>query len=228
MNKLTTSIITIIIASIAIPAMAQDDAYKWDIGAGGGMSGYLGEANSANLFQHPGYSAAISMRYLFNPRWAVRGQLSTMSLSGNSADMENVFPGAKTYKFSSQVYDLGFRGEANFFNYGIGETYKKLRRWTPFAAIGLGATLSATGGSTFFAMNIPMSLGIKYKLKPRLNLALEFTMTKVFGDHVDSKELSDIYTIKSSFAKNTDWYSSIMFSISYEFGKRCVTCYYVD
>ena len=65
------------------------------------------------------------------------------------------------------------------------------------------------------------------KMRERWNLGLEFTMTKVFSDHVDGP-LSDLYGIKSSFLKNTDWYSNIAISITYEFGKRCATCHYVD
>ena len=168
------------------------------------------------------------MRYLIDTRWALRGMFTTMSLRGNSADMENVFPGGKTYEFSSQVYDLGVRAEANFFSYGIGETYKKLRRWTPYLAVGIGATLSSVDGDMFIAMNVPMSLGVKFKLRPRLNLGLEWTITKVFGDNVDGKELSNVYSIENSFIRNSDWHSSLMISISYEFGKRCVACYYED
>ena len=77
-------------------------------------------------------------------------------------------------------------------------------------------------------MTIPMAIGVKYKVKPRLNLGLEFAMTKVIGDHADGAELSDLYLIKSSFIKNTDWYSTVLFSISYEFGERCVQCNRLD
>ena len=52
-------------------------------------------------------------------------------------------------------------------------------------------------------------------------------MTKVFSDHMDGP-LSDLHQIKSSFARNTDWYSNISFSVTYEFGERCATCHYVD
>lgn len=229
MKRTIIAIVTMVLAvATSLPLKAQEEAYKWDAGVALGMSGYIGEANSSNLYKNPGFAAALSMRYLIDTRWALRGVLSTMSLSGNSADMENVLPGGQTYEFSSQIYDFGVRAEANFFNYGIGETYKKLRRWTPYIAIGVGATLSSTGGDTFIAMNVPMSLGVKYKLRERLNLGLEWTMTKVFGDNVDSKQLADIYGIKNSFIRNTDWHSSLMISISYEFGKRCVACYYED
>ena len=72
-----------------------------------------------------------------------------------------------------------------------------------------------------------MGFGLPLNLLERLNLGLEFTMTKVFSDHVDGA-LADLQTIKSSFLKNTDWYSNISISLTYEFGKRCATCHYVD
>jgi len=93
--------------------------------------------------------------------------------------------------------------------------------------VGAGVTLAKCGSESNVGFNIPMGAGIKYKLKERLNLGLEFTMTKVFSDHVDGV-LSDLYQIESSFIKNTDWYYNISVSLTYEFGKRCATCHYVD
>ena len=142
--------------------------------------------------------------------------------------MDNVLPEGRVYDFKSWVYDLGARAEFNFFNYGIGETYKRLSRFSPYLTLGVGVAMSKTGGENFVAMSLPMGFGVKYKVRPRVNLGLEFTMTKVFGDNVDSRELTDLYQIKSSFLKNTDWYSTLTFSVSYEFGERCVTCNRID
>ena len=88
--------------------------------------------------------------------------------------------------------------------------------------------MSRSGDDSFVAMTLPMGFGVKFKLRPRVNLGLEFCMTKVFGDNADSRELKDLYQIKSSFIKNTDWYSTLMLSVSYEFGERCVTCHRID
>ncbi len=73
-----------------------------------------------------------------------------------------------------------------------------------------------------------MCVGVRYKASKQVNLGIEFAMNKVFGDKVDGKQLTDLYGIKSSFIKNTDWYSTLMFTIGYEFGERCKNCYYVD
>ncbi len=209
-------------------AVAQPETYKFDLGAGIGMSGYMGDANESKLFSHPGLGANVSMRYLLNTRFALRGLVNIASLSGSTADMDNVLPGSAVYDFKSTVYDLQFRGEFNFFSYGIGESFKKLTRITPYAALGIGISMASCDGNNYTAMTIPMAIGVKYKVKPRLNLGLEFAMTKVIGDHADGAELSDLYLIKSSFIKNTDWYSTVLFSISYEFGERCVQCNRLD
>ena len=53
-------------------------------------------------------------------------------------------------------------------------------------------------------------------------------MKKVFSDRLDGDNLKDPLLIKSSFAKNTDWYSTLTFTVSYEFSKRCAACHYKE
>lgn len=61
-------ILTIVVAlASAAGASAQED-YRFDIGAGVGMTGYLGDANSANLFQNPSWDAEVLFRYIMSPR----------------------------------------------------------------------------------------------------------------------------------------------------------------
>lgn len=225
MKKLLAMLMFLLAASTTKMA-AQEESYRFDIGGQIGVDGYLGDASSS-IFSKPGFSAGASFRYLPDVRWAVRGVFNVFSLSGDTSGMDDVLPGNAQYSFKSTAYDLGARVEFNFFPYGIGETYKKLKRWTPYLTLGIGATLAQCEGESNVGFNIPMGVGLKYKLRKRLNLGLEFTMTKVFSDHVDGP-LSDLYQIKSSFLKNTDWYSNISLSLTYEFGERCATCHYVD
>lgn len=207
-------------------AVAATTPYKFDIGAAIGMSGYIGDASS-NPFKHPGFEGELSFRYLPDTRWAIRGVLSTLGLKGNTAEMNNVLPDGQAFSFTSQVYDLSARAEFNFFPYGIGETYKRLRRWTPYLVLGVGVAMSSSGGKTSVAPTLPMGMGIKFKASQRVNLGLEWTMTKAFGDHMDG-EIADLNGIKTQFYRNTDWYQRISVGISFEFGKRCETCHYVD
>ncbi len=227
--------VTFLLAMAAMPsatyaqeyaAFSEDDDYRFEIGAGIGMTGYLGDANTANLMQNPGWDGELLFRYIINPRFALKTQFYVGSLRGNSAQMTNVFPEAKTFRFSSTIYDIGEMFEFNFFNYGMGRKYQKLSRITPYIAAGLGFTLSKVEGSTDFTINIPFGIGAKYKVNKRLNLGLEFLMHKTFSDKIDGKNLSDPYQIKHSFIKNTDWYSTLTFTVTYEFSRRCAECHY--
>jgi hypothetical protein len=213
-------------AAPRVSAQAAVAPYKFDFGGGLGMSGYIGETNSSNPFRHPGFTIDLGARYVIDTRWALRASLSTSGLSGNTADMSNVLVDNAAYSFTSQVWDLGVRGEFNFFNYGIGESYKRLKRWTPYLALGFGFSLASASGNTAVAPSIPMAFGFKYKLRERINLMAEFSMAKVFSDKVDN--LADLNLIKTDFYKNTDWVSRLTVGISYEFGRRCETCHYVD
>lgn len=224
--SLVAVVLTLLSAPSLLHAQEAEESYKFDIGAGIGISGYLGDANESNLFKHTGFAGNIEGRYLINSRWALRAQMTYASISGNSADFDNKFPFDKQYDFKGGLFSIGFRGEANFFNYGIGETYKRMRRWTPFLSLGIGLAGSTVDGTTNMGFEIPMGAGFKFKIKKRINLIGEFTMTKVFSDKIDN--FKDPYEIKSSFLKNTDWYATFMVGISYEFGPRCTVCNRLD
>lgn len=220
-------ILILFLSFIPLKGNAQED-YRFDIGAGVGMTGYLGDANTANLWGNPGWDFEALFRYIANPRWAFKTNFYAGSLRGDSSQMTNVFPGGETYKFSTTFYELGEMVEFNFFSYGMGETYRKLKRISPYIAAGIGMTLWSVDGKTGAALNIPLGIGVKYKLSERWNIGFEFLMKKTFSDKLDGEALRDPYGIKSSFMKNTDWYSTMSITISYEFSKRCAVCNYKD
>ena len=142
--------------------------------------------------------------------------------------MANVLPTEEHFKFSTTFYELGEMAEFHFFNYGMGERYRKLKRFTPYITAGVSMTLWSVEGHTYAGFTLPVGIGFKYKPSRRLNLGLEFLMKKVFSDRLDGDNLVDPIGIKSSFAKNTDWYSTLTFTISYEFSKRCAQCHYKE
>lgn len=227
MKKAFLSISLLILLTETCKLSAQED-YRFDIGGGIGMSGYLGDANTSNLYQHPSWDAELLFRYIANPRWAFKTNFYIGGLSGNSSDMTNIFPNDETYKFTTTFYELGEMAEFNFFNYGIGEYYRHLKKFTPYITGGLSVTAWTVSGESGVAFTIPFGIGLKFKPSKRLNLGLEFLMKKTFTDKLDGSLLDDPHGIESSFIKNTDWYSTLTFTVSYEFSKRCATCNYKD
>lgn len=227
-RNLQKTIFAILMAmAFIMPARAQED-YRYEIGGGIGMTGYLGDANSSNLLRNPGWDFEVLFRYILNPRFNFKTNFYTGSLGGDTSQMENVLPGGANYKFHTQFFELGELAEFHFFDYGMGESYRKLRRWTPYIAAGVSLTAWSADSKFGAAFTIPMGVGLKYKPSLRWNIGLEFLMKKTFSDKLDGAQLADPLQIKSDFMKNTDWYSTLTLSISYEFSKRCAVCHYKD
>jgi len=70
---------------------------------------------------------------------------------------------------------------------------------------------------------------VKYKLKNRLNLGVEFAVHKLFRDSFDTPNskgfgLDTPYGVKSGLFKNKDWYNTLLVSITWEFGLRDGRC----
>ena len=200
--------------------------YKYEVGPLLGMSGYLGDVNNGNVFAHPGITGGAMFRYAHNSRWAFKANLSYASISGNSKDIDMKFPEEQEFSFSSNLIDLGLTAEFNFLNYGRGPAYKKYKPISPYMVAGVGFVFAICNGHNQASFTIPLGIGVKYKYKERMNLGLEFTMRKEFSDRIDG--LSDLFGIKHSFAKNTDWYSFVTLTATYEFGKRCIKCNYIE
>lgn len=223
---LLTALISVSAHAQEYAAFSEDDDYRYEIGGGVGMTGYLGDANTANLLKKPSWDFEAAFRYIINPRMALKTQLYIGGLRGNSAQMENVFPEAKTFEFSTTFYSASEMFEFNFFNYGIGRKYQKLSRVTPYIAAGLGFLVGTCDKKSTLSIEIPFGVGVKYKVNKRLNLGLSFLMHKTWTDKLDGSNLSDPNMIKHAFLKNTDWYSTLTFTVTYEFSRRCAECNY--
>lgn len=226
MNKLLSVIFFIALCLDSSQNAAAQEDYRFDAGGGIGMTGYLGDANTSNLWSNPGFDGMLLFRYMRSPRIAFKTGFYVGTLTGNTENMTDVLPNGDQFKFSTTFFELCEMFEFNFFNYGIGERYRRLKRWSPYVTAGVGATLWTTDGYTGGAFTLPFGIGGKYKINERLNLGLEFLMKKTFADRLDGPMLSDPHAIKSGFAKNTDWYSTLSVTLSYEFSKRCATCNY--
>lgn len=218
-------------------AMAQEVEYQMEMGAGAGACFYLGDANS-KPYAHTSAMGGFIVRKIFNPRMCVKGNLAMGHLSGNSkgiyipTDPESKTPegGEPTQvSFQRNVLDLGAQFEMNFWGFGTGEGYKGNSRITPYALAGMGFTLAPGGGGTAFGLNLPVGVGVKYKLKPRLNVGLEWTMRFTTSDALDvssktGTSLSAPYGIHSIGLKNKDCYSFTMVYLTYDMCPKYRKC----
>ncbi len=223
-----------IISSVSsfIKLKAQDD-YKYEIGGMAGTSFYMGDANKTKLYQNPGLSAGIIFRYNKDLRWSVKSNFVIGKVSGDTQSSGNKFPHGQEAEFSRMFYELGSQIEFNFFNYSDKFGYLGAKRISPYIFTGIGFTLGS-GEKPFFDVNVPLGIGVKYKIKDRLNLGFEFSFRKLFSDSFDVTKknedfnLDEPYKIKGNLLKNNDWYSLTMITLTWDFGARVCPCLNID
>ncbi|MDU1890148.1 MAG: DUF6089 family protein [Dysgonomonas sp.] len=215
-----------------IDLKAQDD-YKFEIGGMAGTSFYMGDANKSKLYQNPGLSAGVIFRYNKDLRWSIKNNFVIGKVSGDTRDSGNKFPLGQDASFSRMFYELGTQIEFNFFNYSDQFSYLGTKRLSPYIFTGIGFTF-ASGEKTFFDANIPLGIGLKYKLKSRLNLGFEFSFRKLFSDSFDVTKknkdfaLDNPYNTSNNILKNNDWYSLTMITLTWNFGARVCPCLNID
>lgn len=218
-----------VLLSAASPSKAQQEPeYLMEVGIGLGMTNYLGDFNGSITKAHQP-SATFVLRRLFNPYTGLRLGITYGKLKGSSKDVDTYYPDLQLtpYKFDNKLIDGSVVFEYNFWPYGTGKEYRGAKRLTPFIMGGLGLTYAKTADDNVFTGNLPIGLGIKYKLSQRINLAVEWKTHFTLSDKLDGKE--DPYGIVSSGAfKNTDAYSGLQVTLTYSFMTKCKTCHNDD
>ncbi|WP_085536834.1 type IX secretion system protein PorG [Massilibacteroides vaginae] len=214
-----------IILLLVFPFVLCAQEYKYEIGGFVGASSYMGDANKTSPFKgiNPAFGGVF--RYNANFRIAFKGNLAWARVTGNTDGLDNVFPDNAQAKFDRNIIDLGGQVEFNFFPYSDKYAYMNTRRLSPYVTLGLGLTFAGGGGDAFVGPNIPLGVGLKYKLKNRVNLGCEFTVRKLFGDNFEGNNtLDNPYNLNSDWLKNNDWYSLLVFSVTWDFGPRKKPC----
>ena len=218
-------LVTLLMLCATLTASAQqDDEYLMEIGGGVGMVSYQGDFNG-KITSGMQPAGAIVWRRLLNPYMGFRVTGMMGKLKGDATRVETYYPDETTraYSFDRSFTDVSVTYEYNFWPYGTGRDYRGAKRLTPFVFGGIGATYVSGGEKKVFTANVPIGLGIKYKLKERLNVGLEWSMHFSLSDERDG--IADPYGIKSSGAfKNTDCYSGLMLTLTYSFKSKCRTC----
>ena len=207
--------------------MAQDDPeYRMEIGGGAGLMTYLGDFNGSLLSNMQPAAGAVA-KYKLNPRMAWSASLGYGKLKGASENDKSWFPGKEEnpIEFNATVIDFNVRFEYNFWPFGTGREYLGAKPLTPFIALGAGLAFAKPDiGRQTAALQLPIGVGVKYKLKNRLNLSVDWMMHFTGSDKLDGTE--DPYGIKSTgMFKNTDCFSKFTVSLTYDFWERCKTCH---
>ena len=218
-----------LLLATALPASAQSDyEYRMEIGAGVGLVAYEGDFNG-NITHGMQPMASAVLRRTFNPYMALRSAAASGKLKGSSKNVKTYMPEYvdTPYEFANSLVDVSATYEYNFWPYGTGHDYRGAQRLTPFIFAGLGATYASGSGNNVFTANVPLGVGVKYKVATRLNLGIEWAMHFSMNDNLDG--VKDPYGIQSTgMFKNTDCYSMLQLTLTYSLMPKCRTCHNDD
>ncbi len=207
----------------AFAQYADEVVYRLELGGGVGLG--RGITDVKGKFAP---AASAIARFPLNPRMAVRTQLTYVGLKGNTDGLKEFFPanpelgGADrlSYSVSNAAYDLSALYELHFLPYGYIRGYQGYCRLVPYIAAGFGFTYGPAGKA--FTANVPIGVGMKWKVGERLNLGLDWTMHFSLSDKLDGLEAP--LGIKSSGFRNKDHYSVLQLTLTYDLHPRCPTC----
>lgn len=204
--------------------------YKYETGLGTGVSSYMGDANKSRFLYNPGLAGGVVFRYNLTFHWALKANLLAGWVYGDTRMSGNVFPATEQAVFKRTFAEAGTQIEWNFLPYSDKYRYMGTRSYTPYLLVGAGLTY-APGEQDYVGLHIPFGVGLKVKLKNKLNVAVECSIRKLFTDDFDVTRtmqgwnLNQPYGIGSSLLKNQDWYSITMICLTWDFSLRDDPCH---
>ena len=218
-----------------IRTVAQPDhsyLYTGEFGVLGGVSQYFGDLNPDLHFNTPKAVFGLFFRKQITNYIAVRiqGQFAQLGYS-DVYNTQNAFDLRRNLSFNTNVWQLGLQGDFNFFRFIPGDGD---HRATPYLTIGIGMfsfdpyaylagqkyylrELGTEGqGSAAYpdrkpynniAAYIPLGIGYKYNLNPKMNIGIEAVYNFTTTDYLD--DVSKTYAGINNFPTLPDGTPSV-------------------
>lgn len=188
-------------------ANAQSFFEPVEYGASLGGSQYFGDLNEHYGFQTVTPAGGVFTRILLNPFIAVRFGANVTRVSYNDQFSKNTFNKTRNLNFTSNIAEVGIFTEFNFFRFTTGEDNA---RFTPYLVggftmfyynpyttyngqrynlkdVGTEGQYVGYGDRSYsnFSFAVPVGVGVKYWLKPGVNLGFEIANRLTLTDYID-------------------------------------------
>ncbi len=196
--------------SAAVAQVDNSYVHVGEFGISAGAAQYFGDLNPDMHFNTPKLAVGIFFRKNLTDYIALRIQGGFAQLGYSDVyNTQNAVDLRRNLSFNSNVWQLGIQGDFNFFRFIPGDGD---HRWTPYMTIGIGMfsfdpyaylagqkyylrELGTEGQGTAaypdrqhysnIAANIPLGIGFKYNLNPKLNIGFEIVYNFTTTDYLD-------------------------------------------
>lgn len=218
----------------ALVTRAEQMPYLCDFGFQGGIGYYVGDAQQ-HIFLNPREVYGAQFRYKFDNRWAlqVKGQYQKIAFK-NGFDLIN------EELAKNDMINLDVVGEFNFMRYGEKSNDSRIKPFTPYIFLGVGAALYGENDGHYnnLAVYLPLGIGFKWRFASRWQLIAAWQHNLYFADDLENITLvnsdgerfrpySNTYELNGSNILNDDLTGQFTVGIVFEFAKKkgvCKTC----
>ncbi|MDR2962913.1 MAG: DUF6089 family protein [Bacteroidales bacterium] len=196
-----------------------------------GTSQYNGDVNMTKAYYKPHFSLSLLYKMRLNNHYVARFSLSYIELKGFDQDFNNAYQQSRRYSFSdNNIYEGAALMEFNFLEFAYAEkkyrSEKRERFFSPYVVAGI-ALFYADQSEINDIFAIPMGVGLKYRVSPRVELNVEWVFRKTFTDNLDLLNTSvpyyDLYK-QAWFRQTKDWYSTLGVTAVFVFKKKPENC----
>jgi len=202
-------------------------AQQYEVGVGLGGATYTGDIIRRIDPTQIGIHGTLFGRRNFDNAWSLRAGLSISRLNAtDSVRPIDPMTMARNAYFRGTLVEGAAVMEFHFLDY---LSYQSVSRYSPYGFMGLGYMFFSgsgqshagdpdAGGYSLGTPIIPFGLGIKYKLKERLILSMEFGFKPTFTDFLDKIDASENYLPR--FIEDPDTAEQILNQQALDFGNR--------
>lgn len=204
---------------------AQSERFKarFEMGFMGGGSYYIGDLNpnAHFIYSKPAFGAIV--RYNLSNRHSLRFTGSYGSVYANDSDSKNDYQINRNLSFSSKIIELAMGYEIDLFKYRINDmrypispyffyeiAYFRMNPTTisdngdeielqELGTEGQGTSLSDKNNYSLNQISIPLGIGLKFNLRKRLAISVEYGIRKTFTDYLD--DVSGVYVNSADLAE---------------------------
>lgn len=200
-----------------------------EVGVFLGGSNYIGDIGPTTYISPNEPAIGVLYKWNKSPRHSYRFSYTQSKITSNDLDSKEVSRYQREYRFENNLKEVSLGLEFNFFDFNLHESSRKI---SPYVASGLSYFLAkytltdlktdtSVRGRTERRKSIalPIIIGVKSNISPRLVLALETGARYTLTDNIDGSFNQNFGNIN-----NNDWYLFTGATLTYTFGNKPCYC----
>jgi hypothetical protein len=191
-------------------AIGQGFKTSAEVGLFGGGSYYIGDLNPSKHFVYSKLAYGAIFRYNLSTRHSLRFNVTYGNIYGEDATSNDPYKVDRNLSFKSEVLEFAFGVELDLFKYRINDmkypispyffyqfAYTRINPKTeldgidyalqPLATEGQGSGIPGTKTNRYSLnqFTVPLGIGLKFNLRKRVAVSIEYGIRKTFTDYID-------------------------------------------